>query len=57
MLGEVRLRGGLDTVGVVPEVDLVQVAREDPVLRVHVLELLGEAGLFDLAVEETSLPM
>ena len=51
MLGEVRLRRGLDAVGVVPEVDLVQVAREDPVLRVHVLELLGEAGLLDLAVE------
>ncbi len=51
MLGEVGLRRGLDAVGVVSEVDLVQVAREDPVFRVHVLELLGEAGLLDLPVE------
>ena len=51
MLREVGLRRGLDAVRVVPEVHLVQIAREDPVLGVRVLDLLREAGLLDLAVE------
>ena len=49
-LREVRLRGGLDAVGLVPVVHLVQVRRQDPVLRPGAVELRREAGLLELAL-------
>src|SRR5437764_546463 len=49
--GEVRLRGGLDPVGVVAVVDLVQVRREDAVPRPGGREPEREAGLPQLALE------
>ena len=50
-LAEVRAGGGLDAVGAVPEVDLVQVHLEDPVLRVPPLQLEREHGFLHLALE------
>ena len=54
MLGEVRLRRGLDAVGVVSVVDGVQVGREDPALRPAVAQLDRQAGLLDLPVEASA---
>src|SRR2546423_5578676 len=51
MAREVRLRGGLDTVGVIAVVDRVQVAGEDLVLRPAAAQLDREARLLDLALE------
>src|SRR5438094_898888 len=51
MAREVRLRGGLDAVGVIAVVDGVQVAGEDLVLRPAAAELDREARLLDLAIE------
>src|SRR5947208_6434209 len=51
MAREVRLRGGLDAVGVIAVVDGVQVAGEDLVLRPAAAELDREARLLDLALE------
>ena len=50
-LREVRLRGGLDTVGVVAEVDLVHPGGEDALLRPVAAELDRQAGLLDLPLE------
>ena len=50
-LAEVLLGGGRHAVGAVAEVDGVQVQLEDALLRVALLELPGEGGLGDLAVE------
>src|SRR5581483_8136829 len=55
MLGEVRLRGGLDAVRVVAEVDLVHPLAEDLRLRPVLVELDREAGLLDLALERPLL--
>src|SRR6266581_1761267 len=51
MAREVRLRGGLDAIGVIAVVDGVQVAGEDLVLRPAAAELDREARLLDLALE------
>src|SRR5438067_1012594 len=51
MAREVRLRGGLDAVGVIPVVDGVQVAGENLVLRPAAAELDRETRLPDLALE------
>src|SRR5262245_50880068 len=48
---EVRLRGGLDPVGVVPVVDRVHVGAEDPVLRLVPRELDRKTGFLDLPLE------
>src|SRR6476661_2595376 len=48
---EVRLRRGLDAVGVVPVVHGVEITLEYPVLRPPVAELDRETGLLDLALE------
>ena len=48
-LMEVEARGGADPVDVVPEEDLVQVELEDLVLRVVLLDALGERQLLELA--------
>jgi hypothetical protein len=48
---EVRVGRGLHAVGPVPEVDGVEVELEDPLLRVLVLQLVGQAGLVDLAAD------
>src|SRR5438876_9565209 len=51
MAREIRLRGGLDAVGVIAVVDGVQVADEDLVLRPAAAELDRETRLLDLALE------
>src|SRR5437763_5668739 len=51
MAREVRLRGGLDAVGVIAVVDRVQVAGEDLVLRPAAAELDRETRLSDLPLE------
>ena len=48
---EVVLGGALDAVGVVTEVDRVEVRREDAVLRPALLELPGQGGLAHLALD------
>ena len=53
---EVRPRGLLDTIGPVPEVDGVQVRREDAILRPALLELPGESGLAHFACECLLVP-
>ncbi len=53
MLAEVRLRGGLDPVGAVPEVDGVEVGLEDLVLAELLLELHREQRLADLLRDRT----
>ena len=50
-LREVSLRGRLDAVGVVAEVDLVHPGGEDALLRPVATELDRQAGLFDLPLE------
>ena len=50
-LREIGLRGGLDTVGVVAEVDLVHPGGEDALLRPVATELDRQAGLSDLPFE------
>src|SRR5215212_335096 len=52
---EVGLRGGLDAVRVVAEVDLVQVLLEDLVLRPAAVQLDRQAGLGDLSLERDLL--
>ena len=49
MRAEVHLGGSFHAIGAVPEVDGVQVGREDAVLRPALLELVGERRLADLA--------
>ncbi len=49
VLREVRLRGGLDAVGAVPEIDGVEPRAQDPLLRPLAVELDCEAGLAQLA--------
>ena len=48
---EIDARGHLDAVGAVSEVDRVQVAGQDPVLRPLPLELPGESRLLQLAAD------
>ncbi len=48
---EVGHRGGLDAVGAAAEVDGVEVALEDLLLALLALELQGEEGLLELALE------
>jgi hypothetical protein len=51
VLAEVRARRGLDAVGAVPVVDLVEVHLEDLGLRVHLLDAERDHQLLELAVE------
>ncbi len=51
MRAEVRVGGGLDSVRLLPEVDVVQVRREDAVLAPAAIELDGEARLGELPAE------
>ena len=48
VVGEVRARGGLDAVGAVAEVDLVEVAAQDLVLRPPAREVVGQRRLAQL---------
>src|SRR6266568_1932311 len=48
---EIRLGGGADAIGVVAEVDRVQVLLEDPLLGLDLRELLGDEDLLDLAAQ------
>ena len=48
---EVRLRGPLDSIGAVPEVDRVQICGEDPQLLPALFELPGKRRLFELAAD------
>ena len=55
-LAEVALGGGLDAVGAVAEVDLVEVELEDLVLGVLLLDLAGDLGLAELPAERLVAP-
>src|SRR5262249_26594257 len=50
-LSEVRAGGGLDAVGAMPEVDLVQVHLENSILRIAALELDREERFLQLSLE------
>src|SRR5258706_15556821 len=50
-LVEINLRGGAETIGALPEVDLIDVQLENLLLAEAVLDLEGEQRFVELAVE------